>query len=273
MYPRLFLRMTDSIVNIIENKAIGNNSQELFSLRRTIKELREHKLYKVVGEREIQIGNELWEQFWKLPEDEIKKLILDEMRKQPPHYNVHGKKMTLSKDDIIVEKRELHNGSQEKNPVLQMRFLKKSDQVNLRNLCIEDLPKSMVVSDEDLPMTTPRAFVRRTIRVFCRSREKQELASHVYQQWREHAEQREANPNCAFMPAVQEEKKEEEDDDDDDHTESQPITQTQDETQDLHTQPDEADSQTDNPTPPPSTSRKRKGSDDKLSGEKKKLFN
>ena len=227
MYPRLFLRLDDTIVSIIENKAIENSLPQLGPLRQLLNERRAHKVYKRVGE--VEVGPTSSDRFWNMSEAEIKDNF---MRDAEYHnhrqavYKIDDKKVILEPDDIIVEKRELHYGRKEKNPVSDMRFLSKSDQANLSNK-VQGLP--LAVEVVDLPMNTPRSFVRRTIRFFCRSWRKVELVTHCFNSWKCHTEDSAGQTIEPYtMLQIAEEDEEEEDDD---HTQS--------ESQHLCTQPDD----------------------------------
>jgi hypothetical protein len=222
VYPRLFLRMDDNISSIIENKALENPSSRLDRLRQLLNDRRRHKVYKRVGE--VEKGTMGGDEFWKMSEDEMKDELLhlhERYYGEPARYEGKDSKlMTLHQDDFIVEKRELHYGSKEKNPVSQMRFLEKNDQMDINNP-IDKLPIAKEV--QNFPMNTPRDFVRRTVRVFCRSHEKFEMLSHVFQEWNLFKNDRiEGGPNCEFVlfqfAEVDDDQMETEQD-------SQPITQ------------------------------------------------
>mmetsp|Transcript_36556 Transcript_36556/g.65832 ORF Transcript_36556/g.65832 Transcript_36556/m.65832 type:complete len:716 (-) Transcript_36556:253-2400(-) len=222
MYPRLFLRVDDTIVSIIESKAIENPLPQYGRLREFLNDRRNHKFYKCVAE--VEIGTVGGGKFWEMSEDEMKEELLD----KHAQYVIQGKLVTLEPDDFIVEKRTLHYGRKDKNPVSQMRFLEsKSDQANLSNP-IEKLPKAVEV--ENLPNNAPRSFLRQTIRFFCcKQYEKYELISHAFQQWKLHKMQQVEMPNCVFKIFPENHDDETEDDDDDQlffsQPDSQPITQ------------------------------------------------
>jgi hypothetical protein len=90
--------------------------------------------------------------------------------------------MSLDTNDIIVEKRELHYGRKEKNPVLQMNFLEKTKFEDIEALPIEKLP--LAGPPEKLPLNKPEHFIKRTIRFFSRNRDKNELLCHAFQNWK-----------------------------------------------------------------------------------------
>ncbi|KAL7541457.1 hypothetical protein ACHAXR_010954 [Thalassiosira sp. AJA248-18] len=176
MYPRLFLRVDDTIVSILEGKAIENPAPELNQLRQYLNDRRSHKFYKCVAE--VEMGTLGEEEIWNMSEDGMKTQLLEEYGIKPEYEDHEGKIIALEREDFIVEKRTLHYGQKEHNPVSQMRFLSKRDQANLSNP-IEDLPTAEKV--ENLPMNTPQSFLRRTIRFFSRKYDKNEIISHSFQ--------------------------------------------------------------------------------------------
>lgn len=185
VYPQLFLRVDDTIISIIEAKVIENPSSRMDVLWQCFEDRRSHRVYKCVAEVEIvkkpedQTTDFGGDELWAMSEDDIK----DELLALPGQYKGHdGEPITLKSEDFDVEKREVHYGRKDKNPVSQMRFLEsKADQANLTKP-IAQLP--LAVKIENLPMNTPRAFLRRTIRFFSRDRkkEKDELLSHKFQE-------------------------------------------------------------------------------------------
>eukprot|EP00547_Thalassionema_nitzschioides_P014811 CAMPEP_0194247646 /NCGR_PEP_ID=MMETSP0158-20130606/16910_1 /TAXON_ID=33649 /ORGANISM="Thalassionema nitzschioides, Strain L26-B" /LENGTH=693 /DNA_ID=CAMNT_0038983773 /DNA_START=212 /DNA_END=2289 /DNA_ORIENTATION=+ len=194
MYPRLFLRLDDTIISIIEHKAIENPSRQLRYLRQLIMDRRAHKVYKRVGE--VEIDKVTGEKFWAMSEDKIREDLLQEAHlcyaRKKARYITNAQTLTLEReDDVIVEKRELHYGRGDKNPVEHMRFFGKGDRANLGNP-VQLLPLAEEV--KELPLNTPQSFVRRTVRVFCRSYEKQELVGHCFLSWKYHTEKKMKRP-------------------------------------------------------------------------------
>lgn len=227
MYPRLFLRLDDTIVSIIEHISIENPLKQLSHLRQLLQDRRAHKVYKGMGE--VEVGKSVGERFWAMSEDEIKEDLLQEAHRdytstgKQARYICNAQTLTLEPDDVIVEKRELHYGRGDKNPVEQMRFFEKNDRVNLCNP-LESLPLATEVTV--MPLNTPQSFVRRTIRFFCRSQEKNELVQHCFISWKYHTEDK-MSLGATFsrhkMFAINEENEEE----DNSQSESQPFLCTQ----------------------------------------------
>ncbi|KAK1738372.1 deoxynucleoside triphosphate triphosphohydrolase [Skeletonema marinoi] len=189
MYPRLFLRADDSIVGVIEDKVLESSDKGLASLKKILRHLRKHEFYKCVGEVEIdEIGGDT---LWDMDEDDIKRemvtILLETEGNRIARTNAtyefgDDEQITLDTNDIIVEKRELHYGSKEKNPVLQMNFLEKKHFEDIDTLPIEKLP--LAGPPEKLPLNKPEHFIKRTIRFFSRDREKNELLGHAFQNWK-----------------------------------------------------------------------------------------
>ncbi|KAL9186258.1 hypothetical protein ACHAXT_005496 [Thalassiosira profunda] len=182
MYPRLFLRMDDSIARIIEDRLMENDSPKLDVLRKHVNDWRKHKVFKCVGE--VEIGTVGGDQFWKLDEDDMKAELLEVQRHNKENVDDPKAKAVLNLDaeDFIVEKRLLHYGRQENNPVTQMRFLmSKGDQAKLTNP-IEGLPLAKEVTS--LPMNTPQNFLRQTIRFFCTNDAKHGLLTDLFENWK-----------------------------------------------------------------------------------------
>lgn len=238
MHPRLFLRVDDGIIKIVEDRAIENQSSKLDTLRQLLNDRRDRKLYKCVGEDEIETDDD---ELWKLPEHELKLQLLacqaEIIASQGPYTGHNGETIALDLDDMIVEKRTLHYGRGSENPVSQMRFLvSKTDQRKAKVQKPEGLPIAEEVQNP--PTNTPSSFLRRTIRVFCRKPEKHELAQRTFLCWIFSVRE---NPNCvhqlkAFKPEAPVQLTQEEDDDDgdevDDQLDSQPQTQDEPLTQD-----------------------------------------
>lgn len=192
MHPRLFVRMDDSILGIIENKVADSSPKAFPILRPLLRRLRGHDFYKCVGEVEIEVvGAEVWI----LTEDEIKQDIMNEdVQYDGDEYGA----FQLNEDDFIVEKRELHCGSKEHNPVSQMRFYAKLEVHKLHNPP-EKLPLALEVDESNLPMNTLSSFIKRSIRLYSRNKEKDQFITFVFDNWCLHKEERMmAPPGCSL---------------------------------------------------------------------------
>lgn len=223
--------------SVIESKAIEMGG--LDSLRKLLNDRRQHKLYKAVFE--VEVGQEN-EKFWELTEEDI----CEEMMTEQAHYKneeIDGN-VTMDEKDFIVEKRELHYGRNEDNPVAQMRFMvNKAERILLQNP-INKLPLCGEVPA--VAMNTPLSFVKRTIRFFSRTPTKHELVGHICASWYEHRDQRIQNPNSDFKDAIHTEVE-----DDEEESQTQQSSQEKFLTQDVD-------------PPSVSSTRKRSDSDESL---------
>ena len=193
MYPRLFARLDDTIVGTIENKVVDIGPRSFPVLAPLLRRLKSHDFYKCVGEVEIEVvgGAEVWQ----LSEDEIKRDIMSE---DVLYDNGDNNIIRLDADDFIVEKRELHCGSKEYNPVSQMRFYSKSDAAKLKN-SPDELPLALEVNEANLPMNTLKSFIKRSIRLYSRYSDKNQFVTLVFQNWCSHREERLlAPPGCSL---------------------------------------------------------------------------
>lgn len=216
MYPRLFARLDDSIIGIIQNKIADAGPNAYPTLKSLMTRFRSHDFYKCVGEIEIEVigGAEMW----CLTEDEI----IEDIMSEDVLYDGEDGVISLHREDFIAEKRELHCGSKENNPVSQMRFFSKSDVPKLKNRP-EELPLAVEVDEASLPMNTLKSFIKRSIRVYCRVPEKNEFVTMVFENWITHKEERLlAPPGCSMKTFIQ-------DGDGEDGNGSQPALLTQEE--------------------------------------------
>jgi len=147
-----YLELTDSVLD----KIMNTDTAELRPARILIKRFRSHCIYKRIRAPKGVIGDEPWEQkLWNMEEAEIVNEILKLSEMD-----------TLKEHDIIIEKRNIHHGMKDKNPVNFMRFLPKRLQRQLHNFP-ENLPTA-----KQIPQTSyrkPDIFEQKTVRVYCRS--------------------------------------------------------------------------------------------------------
>jgi hypothetical protein len=103
-----YLLLTDSVIDKIEN----TDSSELRPARDLIQKYRKHKKYEKVGVELVKKDQAWTERLWEMSEDEI----LDEILKLS---NIEDRRVDdgrhINRDDIIVEKRQIHHGMKEKN--------------------------------------------------------------------------------------------------------------------------------------------------------------
>jgi HD superfamily phosphohydrolase len=173
--PQSYLLLRDSILDVIA----ATEDVNLRPARILINRFRSHKLYKKVSEQAIvsHDGKEVdipWQRkLWNMDESEIVSQIVKCSRLK----NSNDNSLDLSEDDVIVEKRQIHHGMGAENPVSSMRFLPKSQLSKLRN-APEDLPRAEQIPESDYECAIPRAFLQRTVRIFCRSDDK-EVCDHL----------------------------------------------------------------------------------------------
>ena len=163
-HPQSYLLLKDSILDVIAM----NPDPNLRRARCLINRFRSHKLYKKVAEQAISNGEHVdhsWQQeLWSMDDSEIAKQIVK-------HGDFEDKSRKFSEDDIIVEKRKIHHGMGDSNPVNSIRFLPKSQLSKLRNPP-EDLPTAEKINEIEYECCIPRAFLQKTIRIYCRKADK-----------------------------------------------------------------------------------------------------
>ncbi len=189
MYPSAYIKLTDSIICMIQNTF----DERLRPARMLINRWKARKLYKMIGSFDFIPQSNWHVNLWNLGEDDIRDEIT-KLSKVCKRGQITGddekKDQDVGKgaqfDDIIVEKRKIHHGKKEKDPVSFVRFLPKIYLLNLRNLSTEDLPEAIVASEEIYYCDMPRSFMKQTLRVFCRTHGMEEFLYHVYLQYIEY---------------------------------------------------------------------------------------
>jgi deoxynucleoside triphosphate triphosphohydrolase SAMHD1 len=169
LHPQSYLLLTDSILDVIA----ANDSPELKSSRLLLNRYRSHMLYKKIADKPISSSDDskgfkyLWEEkLWNTPDEEIASTILKMGRLENASFHV-------SEDDIIVEKRQIHHGKGTHNPVNGMRFLPKTMISKATEEYPEYLPDAIPISEDDYECCIPRAFLQRTLRIYCRNYDKE----------------------------------------------------------------------------------------------------
>mmetsp|Transcript_10890 Transcript_10890/g.20358 ORF Transcript_10890/g.20358 Transcript_10890/m.20358 type:complete len:688 (+) Transcript_10890:118-2181(+) len=169
MNPQSYLLLKDSVLDIIA----ATEDPNLRRARVLINQFRSHKLYKKVAEAPIVSSNGKdidipWQRkLWNMEDNEI----VDQIVKCSRLTNNGDSSFYLDEDKIIVEKRQIHHGMGSDNPVNNMRFLPKSQLSKVRN-APEDLPIAEQYPESDYECVIPRAFLQRTIRIYCRDFDK-----------------------------------------------------------------------------------------------------
>jgi hypothetical protein len=98
------------------------------------------------------------------------------------HNDENGDVLRLQFKDVIVDKCEMHHGCKDRNPLLEVRFLEKTERRHLDGP-IEDYPEAEEVDENEYLEDLPRSFQRCSIRVFTRNTEHEDLLRHAFQQW------------------------------------------------------------------------------------------
>lgn len=97
--------------------------------------------------------------------------------------------ISLTKDDIIVEKMHIHHGLKQEDPVSRLRFFSKPWSTSLTTNY--DLNQEMIGRPSKtarFDTVTPRTFEEFAIRVFCRDTSKALLAQLAFQAWCRHSQ-------------------------------------------------------------------------------------
>lgn len=166
--PQSYLLLNDSILDVIA----ANDCPDLKPARLLLNRYRSHKLYKKIADKPISTGSDcrgfkyLWEEkLWNMSDQEIANTIFKMGQLRDVSFN-------LTEEDIIVEKRQIHHGKGAENPVNGMRFLSKSLISKARDEFPEHLPEALQISEDDYECCIPRAFLQRTLRIYCRKHDK-----------------------------------------------------------------------------------------------------
>lgn len=167
--PESYLMLKDSILDIIS----ATEDPNLRAARVLINRFRAHRVYKKVAEEAIVSLDSWMGTLWNKSETEIAEDIV----KQSQLQNSLEATYTLKLDDVIVEKRQIHHGMKDENPVNNIRFLPKSQLSKLRNPP-QNLPVAEAVDEMEYECSLPRNFLQRTLRVYCRS-DNQEVCDHL----------------------------------------------------------------------------------------------
>ncbi len=164
--PNSYLRLKDSILDVIE----VTTDPKLAPARLLLNRYRAHKIYKKVAECKIissdgKVIDHQWQNhLWNMDELEMSKMIVEsgQLNKN------ENPAVSLKADDIIIEKRSIHHGMKDENPVNRMRFLPKTQLSKLREKP-KNLPIAYPIDQKEYECSVPRAFLQRTLRVYCRN--------------------------------------------------------------------------------------------------------
>ncbi|KAL7538533.1 hypothetical protein ACHAWF_006122 [Thalassiosira exigua] len=147
----VYLQLTDGVLERILN----SEDHKLRPAQNLIKRFLAHKIYERIDNQII--GNESWQHtLWDMEDGEIKEQILQkdvDMLNDP-------------NNEIIIEKKVIHHGMKDQNPVSFMRFLPKKFHRQLLN-SPENLPVAKQIPDSSYKK--PDIFLQKEIRVFCKN--------------------------------------------------------------------------------------------------------
>jgi HD superfamily phosphohydrolase len=182
--PKVYVRMRDSVIDLIE----FSQDPRLKPAQEVIRKLRRRELYKCTALRKMDMQTETDAKIWEKTEDQIVEELL-QIRGD------HGEGR-LEAEDIVVEKKDIHMGAKEFNPLLRMRFLQKRN-MRLLSRSILNLPEAVQRPEKDFVAHIPKVNQELSLRVFCRgSKSKCELLSHVFAKWDEQCESQYSGAIC-----------------------------------------------------------------------------
>jgi deoxynucleoside triphosphate triphosphohydrolase SAMHD1 len=172
--PDVYLRCRDSVLDQIANTTDPN----LAEARHLISRLWSRDIYKCAIFKVMDMPSE--RALWALSEKEIADGML-QVR------GVHrdettGSELKLERRDILIHKCNIHHGSKDDNPLLQMRFIEKH-QLHKLTWPLELLPEAGAVQESRYDARLPRHFAERSLRIYSRNPAKESLVRHVFEQW------------------------------------------------------------------------------------------
>ena len=194
--PVSFLELDDSIIEWI----LHDPDPRLAAAQKLIREnLRARCLYKEAVSRPIHVSVPAQRQLWNKEDTEIEEemlMLCDKFGGQ--HVSPDGSIVSLEKGDFIVDRFTTHHGQKDRNPLNNMRFVRKG---RLRELGrpIDQLPRAVEIEESEYSAQLPRQFQSHTLRVFSRDPQKVDLVSHIFGQWfEEMTSEAEATPEELF---------------------------------------------------------------------------
>lgn len=93
---------------------------------------------------------------------------------------LHSDFIQLTPQDLIVEKMHIHYGMKSHNPVANLRFFPKNAVLAPEN---GNLTLAKQVDERVYETLLPRSFEDRSIRLFCRTIDKEQAAIHAFERW------------------------------------------------------------------------------------------
>ena len=181
--PDTFLQLSESILDIISftyryDKRLGPANELLWN------NLKTRNLYKCAVIQPINMNKKSEKQIWRMGGDAIGNEILSFSKKYKcEHDNYKGEKLSLQKEDFIVDLCSIHHGQKDKNPLTKMRFVSKEKLPQLSTNPIQRLPDAEEIEESTYETHLPRSFRSCTIRLFSRHPEKTALINHIFSAW------------------------------------------------------------------------------------------
>lgn len=172
--PDVYLRCRDSVLDQIANTTDPN----LAEARQLISRLWSRDIYKCAVFKVMDMPSE--RALWALSENEI---VDGMLQIGGVHRDVStGCELRLERRDVLVHKCNIHHGSKDDNPLLQMRFIEKH-QLHKLSWPLDLLPEAAAVQESRYDARLPRHFAERSLRIYSRDSAKESLVRHVFEQW------------------------------------------------------------------------------------------
>lgn len=175
--PPTYVRCRDSIID-----QIANTTQEnLREARDLILRLWSRDMYKCAICKVLDMDDPHERRLWSLSEHDILEGMLQVrgVHRDPRT----GEPVQLGRDDVLVHRCNIHHGSKDRNPVLQIRFLEKGQLVGLSSRRLQELPEAAPAEESRCRARLPGTFQENSVRVYARDPAKQALVRHVFDQW------------------------------------------------------------------------------------------
>lgn len=180
-----YLKLKDGILEVIEN----SESAELQPARDLIFRLRSRDLYKCVYTVNVKEDESFFDKkTTKQIAEEICAYSKEVAKKQQTISTLTAdddevETLEIRPEDVIIEKRIIHHGSLDKNPVSKMRFLSKDKLGLLGCDDVSRLPTALEKEESEYSAHIPRQFQERMLRVYSRDHSKGLLLINSFMEW------------------------------------------------------------------------------------------
>jgi HD superfamily phosphohydrolase len=177
--PGAYVHLKDSVLDMIESSD-SRGHPDLQVSKKIISRIRKRDLYKCVlaidaadlplwDKSDVEIAAEICAVSEKIARQNIN--TDGEVAEGSEEYIRQVRSLMLRSDDLIVEKRRIHHGMHDKNPVDLMRFVGKQELHKL-SLAAHDLPVAKKMEEWSYESHIPRKFMERKIRIYVRQHAK-----------------------------------------------------------------------------------------------------